>query len=123
MILSVIFEIILCRLEKKKLKEIEVKNIDDIATNTESIITYITKTCELIAQLKYAEWRDAHDLSKITRESLKNLSAETAKAVYDYIDIKSLTLTDTMITKDYINWLIVNYTFTFIKHMYDKDME
>lgn len=95
---------------------------NDIVNNTKNIIAYIKETCELVAELKYIEFADTYDVFVVSRETLKKLATDAAKCVHSYIDLNNIDFGDTITNKEYINYIIVNYTFTLIKHMYDKDV-
>lgn len=70
--------------------------------------------------LKWREYEDSHNMSRITRAQVSELVKECAKTIKDVIDIETIDFDTILCTSEYIDFLIVNSVIFNIKKMLDE---
>ena len=92
----------------------------EIVKHTNDFNEYIIKVCGNVTTLKWQEYVDSHDIQKLTREQLKNLASDCARAVINMINLDNIEYDKLLCTQEYTTFLIINTTFNYLKRLSDK---
>ena len=95
----------------------------DIIKHTDDFIEYIQKVSRTVASIKWREYRDNHRIDILTKEQLKNLAEDIANTVRTTINFDNINYDELIMSKEYISWLIVNYTFATLKALSESDID
>ena len=100
--------------EENKNKTVEYSN--NILEFIQSIITHI-------AMIKFKNFIDGNDISKITREKTKQLIQDVAIMTNSSINWENIIIIDTFLTKDFYETYIVEMSAMTIKQMLNTSLE
>ena len=111
--------------------DIEYRQLEN--ENKNKTVDYSNKVLELvrsiigqIAVIKFRNFQDSHDMSKVTEANVKSLVKDVATMAMGSLNMKNIFLEDTFFTKDFIEQYIIDTTVILIKQMMEKavnDME
>ena len=77
---------------------------------SEKIIEFTKNMISEISMLRFKEFVDHLDTSKVAKSHYENMASEVAKEVYNKININNILFQYTLFTKEYFEELIINYS-------------
>lgn len=110
---------------KKQMKALAATNERLLQQNDE----YSTKTLDFIRNfvsqicvLRYQEFIDNHDASKISKPQIETLINDVSREIYSSIDMKKIDFERTLYDEKFVETYIVQLTVTNIKSLWEKTL-
>ena len=105
--------------------DIEYRKLE--SENKNKTVEYSNKVLELIrsiigqiAVIKFKNFQDKHEMTKVTEANVKALVNEVATMAYGSLNMENIFLEDTFFTKEFMEQYIVDTTVILIKQMMEK---
>lgn len=97
-----------CEMENEELKTEHSHDFTFKANLSDRLIEFIDKTCAKIAIIKFQEFKDSHDMTKVTEANVKSLIESIANDVHLAMDISIDDLDESLYKADFIEKYIID---------------
>lgn len=87
---------------------------------SEKMLEFAKMLTTQVSILMFKEFIDSHDISKITRINIKELSSTVAEYVHASINISNIDFNETLFTKEFYEKYIIDTSFNTIKSLLDR---
>jgi hypothetical protein len=106
-------------LEEENAKLSSQVNYDFIyrAEVSDKLLSFIEKTCAKVSLIKFQEFKDARDMTKLTKANVESLVSETALEVHSYVPIKAEDIDGSLYTLEFIDKYIIDTCIMNIKSL------
>lgn len=90
--------------------------------NSEKIKDFILDIVKDVALMKFHEFKDTHDISKVSRSNVKDLAADVIKSSKELINTKKLEEYDNVLSQGFCDKYIVSTSIIVLKTILEKEV-
>ena len=87
---------------------------------SEKMLEFAKMLTTQVSILKFKEFIDSHDISKVNRIHIKELASTVAEYVHASINISNIDFNETLFTKEFYEKYIIDTSFNTIKSLLDR---
>ena len=99
------------------------ENYLDMINYSDSLLKSIRELIASISKLKFKEFTDRYELSKITKEQVKQMVEDTAMDVKKSIDMQSIDYHHIIYSEDFLNEYIIETTIYVLKQFVEETVD
>lgn len=106
-----------------KYKRISFENQHKTAEYSTQLLELIRNIVAQIAVVKYRNFAEANDMSKVTESMIKNLIKDIAESTHRSLNLDNMLWVDTLYTREFIENYIIDVTVMMVKASVHKTLE
>jgi hypothetical protein len=104
-------------------KQISFENQHKTAEYSTQLLELIRNIVAQIAVVKYRNFAEANDMSKVTESMIKNLIKDIAESTHRSLNLDNMLWVDTLYTREFIENYIIDVTVMMVKASVHKTLE